>query len=109
MPKDMQCVADFELCNAAIKPGIVSKESGLYSYKSFLQAIQITESSVTQALVTLPIHKKAWQKAGVESIGHTQALSKYLFGVNSIMMLGCEEMFVALFTDHIPLRKVSQA
>ena len=108
MPKDMQCVADFELCNAAIKPGIVSKESGLYSYKSFMQAIQMTESSVTQALVTLPIHKKAWQKAGVESIGHTQALSKY-FGVDSIMMLGCEEMFVALFTDHIPLSQVSQA
>lgn len=27
-------------------------------------------------------------------------------GKNAIMMLGCEEMFVALFTDHIPLRAV---
>ena len=103
MPKDMKCVADFELC-ADIQPGVVSKESGLYSYKSFLQAIKLT----TQALVTLPIHKKAWQEAGVESIGHTQVLSQY-FGVDSIMMLGCEEMFVALYTDHIPLRKVSQS
>lgn len=108
VPKDMQCVADFELCNIDIKPGVVSKGSGLYSYKSFIQAIQMTESSVTQALVTLPIHKKAWQEAGVESIGHTQALSKY-FGADSIMMLGCEEMFVALFTGHMPLSQVSQA
>lgn len=107
MPKDMQCVADFELC-ADIQPGVVSKESGLYSYKSFLQAIKLTESRITQALVTLPIHKKAWQEAGVESIGHTQVLSQY-FGADSIMMLGCEEMFVALYTDHIPLSKVSQS
>ena len=27
-------------------------------------------------------------------------------GKNAIMMLGCEEMFVALFTDHIPLNAV---
>lgn len=108
MPKDMECVADFELCNARIKPGVVSKESGLYSYKSFIQAIQMTESKQTQALVTLPIHKKAWQEVGVESIGHTQVLSQY-FGADSIMMLGCEEMFVALYTDHIPLRAVSQS
>ncbi|CAM3400794.1 4-hydroxythreonine-4-phosphate dehydrogenase [Helicobacter labetoulli] len=108
VPKDMQCVADFELCNIDIKPGVVSKGSGLYSYKSFMQAIQMTESGVIQALVTLPIHKKAWQEAGVKSIGHTQVLSQY-FGADSIMMLGCEEMFVALYTDHIPLSQVSQA
>lgn len=107
VPKNMQCVADFELCNAGIKPGVVSKESGAYSYKSFIQAIKLTEAQKTQALVTLPIHKKAWQEAGVESIGHTQVLSQY-FGADSIMMLGCEEMFVALFTDHIPLSQVSQ-
>ena len=103
----MQCVADFELC-ADIQPGVVSKESGLYSYKSFLQAIKLTESRITQALVTLPIHKKAWQEAGVE-IYRAYASVITIFWVNSIMMLGCEEMFVALYTDHIPLSKVSQS
>lgn len=108
IPLGMQCVGDFDYdLQNLITPGLVSAQSGAYSYQSFMQGVNLTKSGECAALVTLPIHKKAWQKAGISYIGHTDALSSY-FQVQSIMMLGCESLFVALFTDHIALSEVSR-
>lgn len=104
-PKEMKLApveGDFE-----IKPAHISKHSGLYSYNSFLQAIQLCESKRADALVTLPIHKEAWFKAGIDYKGHTDMLRAH-FNQEAIMMLGCEKLYVALFTEHIPLKSVAQ-
>ncbi len=107
MPQDMQCVADFEcLVDNLIKPSCISASSGKYSYESFLQGVSLVQSKQCVALVTLPIHKKAWQEADISFVGHTHALSS-IFNMDSIMMLGCPSLFVALFTDHIALSQVS--
>jgi 4-hydroxythreonine-4-phosphate dehydrogenase len=90
-----------------IKPSEVTKKSGQYSYNSFLDAIALTHAKKTQAVVTLPINKQSWSKAGIKFKGHTDVL-RDLYGNEAIMMLGCPKMFVALFTDHIPLKKVPQ-
>lgn len=55
----------------------------------------------------MPIHKKAWEKADIHYVGHTDAL-RDIFAQNAIMMLGCEELFVALYTEHIPLKSVAK-
>jgi len=88
-----------------IKAGQVSKKSGQYSYDSFMDAITLTKNKQTKALVTLPINKEAWSKAGIKYKGHTEVLRDY-FKQNAIMMLGCEKMFVALYTEHIALKEV---
>ncbi|WP_187648426.1 4-hydroxythreonine-4-phosphate dehydrogenase [Nitrosophilus labii] len=88
-----------------IRPGTIDKKSGKYSFDSFKKAVIFTKKGITEALVTLPIHKKAWEKAGIKYKGHTDALRDF-FKKNAIMMLGCEKMFVALYTEHIPLKKV---
>ena len=90
-----------------IKPAKISKSSGLYSYNSFIDAVKLTKKDKANAVVTLPIHKKAWEKANIHYVGHTDAL-RDIFNKNAIMMLGCEELFVALYTEHIPLRKVAK-
>lgn len=90
-----------------INPGLIKKDSGLYSFNSFKKAVSLAESKQVSAIVTLPIHKAAWLKAGVKFIGHTDFLSKR-YKKDAIMMLGCEKMFVALFSDHIALNKVSK-
>lgn len=90
-----------------IKPSEVSRKSGLYSYNSFLDAIKLTVSNKTKAVVTLPINKASWNKAGVSFKGHTEVLREY-FEKDAIMMLGCEKLFVGLFTEHIPLKEVSK-
>lgn len=94
---------DFE-----IQIGKVSADSGKYSYKSFLKAIELCERQEADALITLPIHKEAWMQAGLDFKGHTDLLRKY-FLQDAIMMLGCQEMFVALYSEHIPLKEVASS
>jgi 4-hydroxythreonine-4-phosphate dehydrogenase len=88
-----------------IQPGAVCEYSGLYSYDSFKTAIDLATSKTVDAIVTLPIHKEAWKKAGLSYVGHTDAL-RDLLNSDAIMMLGCEELYVALYTEHIPLKDV---
>ncbi len=88
-----------------IEAGKVSQKSGLYSYNSFMEAIKLCENKQADALVTMPIHKEAWKLAGLNFVGHTDLLRKH-FNQEAIMMLGCPQMFVALFTEHMPLKEV---
>jgi 4-hydroxythreonine-4-phosphate dehydrogenase len=103
---------DFELYEVAgdftIKAGSIAKESGKYSYDSFMNGVKLCEDKKADAIVTLPIHKEAWMIAGLEYKGHTDLLRKH-FNQEAIMMLGCPEMFVALFTEHIPLKDVAKS
>lgn len=94
--------------NFNIKEGRVDKNAGKYSYDSFLSAIKLCEAEQADAVVTMPIHKEAWMLAGLHYKGHTDMLRDY-FKRDAIMMLGCEKMFVALFTEHIPLRDVASS
>ncbi|MFT7880851.1 MAG: 4-hydroxythreonine-4-phosphate dehydrogenase [Sulfurimonas sp.] len=89
-----------------IEPGVVSKESGAYAYASFCKAVELAKTGAADAVCTLPIHKKAWELAGIEYKGHTDALRDF-FDAEAIMMLGCPKMYVALYTEHIPLKEVA--
>ena len=89
-----------------IQPGIISKESGKYAYESFNKAVIMADLKKVDAVCTLPIHKKAWELADIHYKGHTDALRDF-FDADAIMMLGCDKMYVALFTEHIPLKDVA--
>ncbi|WP_172201193.1 4-hydroxythreonine-4-phosphate dehydrogenase [Campylobacter sp. RM16188] len=91
--------------NFKIKPGKISKKSGKFSFDSFDTAINLALSKEADAFVTMPISKEAWSKAGIKFVGHTDYL-KHRFKQDAIMMMGCEELFVGLYTDHIALRDV---
>ena len=91
-----------------INAGVVNAASGRYSYDSFMSAIELCETDKADAVVTMPIHKEAWMMAGLEYKGHTDLLRQH-FNKDAIMMLGCEKMFVALFTEHMPLKDVASA
>ncbi|MFT7859795.1 MAG: 4-hydroxythreonine-4-phosphate dehydrogenase [Sulfurimonas sp.] len=103
LPDDLQL---YEVAGEfTIKPGAVDKESGEYSYNSFMAGIKLCEEKKADAVVTMPIHKEAWSLAGLDFVGHTDLLRKH-FQKEAIMMLGCEEIYVALYTEHIPLKDV---
>ena len=91
-----------------IEEGRVTKESGMYAYASFTAAVELARQNKVDAICTLPIHKKAWELAGISYKGHTDALRDF-FDVEAIMMLGCDEMYVALYTEHIPLKDVASS
>jgi len=89
-----------------IEAATISRESGAYAYASFVKAVDLADMKKVDAICTLPIHKKAWEVAGISYKGHTDALRDF-FNTEAIMMLGCEKMYVALFTEHIPLKEVA--
>jgi len=103
---------DFNTCKVSksfkIKPGKVSKKSGLYSFKSFKKAIDLAKKGRVGAVVTLPINKEAWSKAGIKYKGHTELLSD-MFKKEAIMMIGCQKLFSLLYTQHIPIKSVAKS
>ena len=105
IPKDFHTV---KVCNNIfeITPSQVSPKAGGYSYRSFFKAIELAVNGFADAILTLPIHKEAWERADIKFKGHTDAL-RDRFKSDAIMMLGCEEMYVALYSEHIPLREVA--
>ena len=90
-----------------ILPGCVDSNSGKYSFESFKAAVKLCQSHRTDAVVTMPIHKESWANAQIEYVGHTDYLRSY-FQEDAIMMLGCEKMYVALYTEHMALKDVAQ-
>lgn len=102
LPKDFDCVLDQEVFE--IEAGKVSAVAGKASFDSFASAVDMVRAKKADAVVTLPINKESWAKAGLAYKGHTDYL-KEQFG-EAIMMLGCEQMFVALYTDHLPISAV---
>jgi len=107
---DVEVPSDFEIFEVEgsfnIREGCVDKDAGRYSYDSFISAVKLCEEKKADAVVTMPIHKEAWMLSGLHYKGHTDLLRDY-FKRDAIMMLGCEKMFVALYTEHIPLREVA--
>ncbi len=89
-----------------IEAGTVNANSGAYAYASFTKAVELARHNKVDAISTLPIHKKAWELAGITFKGHTDAL-RAMFDAKAIMMLGSPHMYVALFTEHIPLKDVA--
>jgi len=90
-----------------IKPGKIDRQAGLYSFNSFIDAINLAKNRKVDGICTLPINKESWSKANIKYHGHTEVL-RDIFKKHAIMMLGCEEMFVALFTEHIPIKDISK-
>ena len=107
IPDDFEYYDEDIAPSFTIEPSIVSKESGRYSFESFQKAVKLTQNKKVDGVMTLPIHKKAWERAGVDYKGHTDAL-RDIFNLPAIMMLGCPKMYVALYTEHIPLKEVYQ-
>ena len=105
IPKDFHTIENIAPY-FTIQPGQINQESGAYAYASFHKAVTLAKEKSVDAICTLPIHKKAWELAGIRYKGHTDALRDF-FKSEAIMMLGCPQMYVALFTEHIPLKEVS--
>ncbi len=105
IPEDFQTMEDIAE-HFEIEAGTVTKESGAYAYASFVKAVELARNKEVDAITTLPIHKKAWELAGIAYKGHTDALRDF-FNAEAIMMLGSPQMYVALFTEHIPLKEVA--
>jgi len=90
-----------------INPSKIDAKAGLYSFNSFIDAINLAKKNSVDGICTLPINKESWHKAKIKYHGHTEVL-RDIFKKHAIMMLGCSEMFVSLFTEHIAIKDIAK-
>lgn len=85
--------------------GLATADAGRASFSYLEAGIEAALSGAISALVTAPIHKEAWSKAGISFPGHTEVLAERAGGVPVAMMLANTELRVVLVTIHVSLRE----
>lgn len=88
--------------------GEVSAEAGAASAAWVDAGIQKCLTGELDALVTAPIHKHAWEMAGIRFPGHTELLADRCATERFGMMLMGKGLRVFLATRHIPLARVPE-
>lgn len=87
----------------SLEPGSPTAAGGRASFDFFCEAVEAAARGEIQALVTAPISKEFWHKAGIRYRGHTEFLES-LFP-EAIMTFWSRRLKLALFTHHLPLRE----
>ena len=96
-----------ELAPEARRPGHPSLEGGDASFRYVDIGARMAREGEVDGLVTAPISKQWWDKAGHNFPGHTELLAKIAHARNWRMMFAGAELRLALVTVHVPLAKVS--
>ena len=109
-PKDFDII-DIPL-EKEIIPGKVDKYSGSASFKWLFNATNLLLEGTGNALVTAPISKIAWHKAGHEFAGQTELLGKLTNKKTSMLFTAISpnngwRFNTLLATTHIPLNKIN--
>jgi 4-hydroxythreonine-4-phosphate dehydrogenase len=94
--------------NVAVNFGEENEIGGSYAIKSFTAATKALKENEIDVLVTAPISKTNVQSDGFQFPGHTDYLNQELNG-NALMFMVQDNLRVGLFTDHIPISKVSES
>lgn len=76
------------------------------SYQWVSTGIELALQNKIHALVTAPISKEKWLRAGIQYKGHTQLLADTANTKNHCMFFWSNDLKVALFTVHIPLQEI---
>jgi 4-hydroxythreonine-4-phosphate dehydrogenase len=87
--------------------GTIAPLAGEAALSSLKAAAIALKKKQLNTLVTAPIHKKNIQIKDFNFPGHTDYLNKELQG-DSLMFMITEGLRVALVTDHIPLKEITQ-
>lgn len=95
--------------NHRITPGLITAKSGRVSFESLETACKLLKQKNADVLVTAPITKEAWKKAGINFPGHTEYLADFFHSEKHLMLFYAREKFYALSTIHIPIKKVSES
>ncbi|MBH44992.1 MAG: 4-hydroxythreonine-4-phosphate dehydrogenase PdxA [Flavobacteriaceae bacterium] len=99
-------VIDMPMPKEALKFGEPSKIAGALAIDSLKAATSALKKGKIDALVTAPINKETIQSTSFNFPGHTDYLAKELEG-KSLMLMVSDLLKVALVSDHIAVKDVS--
>ena len=109
-PTPRRCTWDPDMAPPpAQRPGQVRADAARAAYAYVLSAAAAALNGRLAALVTAPISKEAFMKAGIREPGHTELLARLTGARRYAMMLFGDRIRVVLATRHLPLRKVADA
>jgi len=91
------------------QPGIPDTANIPYVLETLKAATDACVSRHCDALVTGPVNKGLFHKAGVSFLGHTEFLAERTHSAGVVMVLATDALRVALLTTHLPLRAVPDA
>ena len=94
-----------ELIN--IEKGKLSTIAGKWSYNFVETATNLALNKQVSAIVTAPINKEAWSKAGIKAKGHTELLAEISQTTRFAMSFYTDDLKVTLVTTHLPINKIS--
>jgi 4-hydroxythreonine-4-phosphate dehydrogenase len=89
--------------------GKETKDSGLISHKAILKACELAEDKIVDGIITAPISKMAFAKAGIKFPGHTELLADFFNVKKFVMMFVSNKMKAGLATIHIPIKDVPRS
>ncbi len=94
--------------NSQFNFGESNKELASLGVLSLKEATKDIKDNKIDVLVTAPINKDLSYSKSFKYRGHTEFFKHY-FSTNPLMLMISEEIKIALLTDHIPLKDVSNA
>jgi 4-hydroxythreonine-4-phosphate dehydrogenase len=91
-----------------INPGQPSRQSAQAALTSLQKTVEEVKEGLIDGFVTAPIDKNTIHSDQFPFRGHTEYLTQTFNATESLMMMVSEQLKVALVTEHVPLREVSQ-
>ncbi|MBI4062229.1 MAG: 4-hydroxythreonine-4-phosphate dehydrogenase PdxA [Elusimicrobia bacterium] len=104
-------IRDTALGLRAPRPGRPSAAGGKISAASFEEALRLVARGLAGGVVTAPISKASWSRAGYPWRDHTERLADFSGKPDAQMVLGApsRRLWCAIATRHIPLKEVSRS
>jgi len=102
-------LATGELAKAARRPGHSTVAGGDASFQYVVRGAHMAMSGDVDALVTAPISKEAWHRAGHEYPGHSELVAEIGRAREWRMMFAGDQLKLVLVTVHMGLKQVSSA
>jgi 4-hydroxythreonine-4-phosphate dehydrogenase len=102
-------IASSQLSNRAPQPGHPNTQGGDVSFDYVVTGARMAMRGEVDALVTGPISKEWWNRAGHFFPGHSELLAKLAHARLWRMMFAGEQLSLALVTVHMGLAQVSRA
>lgn len=87
--------------------GKATKESGIASYNSLRSSFNLLKNGIADAVITAPVSKTSFNLAGIHYPGQTELFAHWSRSRDYIMTFLSRELNVALYSIHVPLKKVS--
>lgn len=91
-----------------IQPGMVTAQSGEFSFQSLKKACEMARAGEIDAIVTAPVSKEALHLAGHNFNGQTEVLQEFLAhdGQKAEMLFVAKDFRVLLLTRHVALNQI---